>query len=101
MTREEAIQILAQRLSAAKYLDYSYIDCVDVEALQMAIEALETPERKKGRWIESIRRTGTQFHPDYPSFYSVFCCTSCLKENYRTEKYCPNCGARMEKNDGR
>lgn len=57
------------------------------------------PEQKQGRWVESTR-IGAQFHPDYPSVYSVFCCTSCLKENDRVEKYCPNCGARMEEQNG-
>ena len=56
------------------------------------------PAQKQGRWIESTR-IGAQFHPDYPSVYSVFCCTSCLKENDRVEKYCPNCGAKMEVQD--
>lgn len=87
MTREEAIQILAQRLSAAKYLDYSYIDCVDVEALQMAIEALETPERKKGKWLKP---TGLS---------NPICseCHSCPNLLFGlTSKFCPNCGARME-----
>lgn len=54
------------------------------------------PEQKKGKWIESIRRVGTKFHPDCPDFYSVFVCAHCLKENDRTGKYCPNCGAEME-----
>lgn len=53
------------------------------------------PEQKKGKWIECERVEYTQFHPDYSSFYSTFRCTSCLKENYRKEKYCPNCGADM------
>lgn len=61
------------------------------------IEDCKEPERKKGKWIQCDRVGYHQFHPDYSSFYSVFRCTSCLKENDRTEKYCPNCGAEMEK----
>lgn len=71
------------------------------EANGMAILALEKQmEQKKGKWIECERVDYTQFHPDYSSFYSVFRCTSCLKANYRKEKYCPNCGAQMEGQDG-
>lgn len=54
------------------------------------------PEQKKGKWVESIRQVGTKLHPDYPDYYSVFYCTSCLETNDKTTKYCPNCGARMD-----
>lgn len=92
MTREEAaykLGDLALRLTNDLYDSY-------VEPLAMAIKALQELEQKKGKWIESTRRIGTKFHPDCPDFYSVFVCTHCLKENDRTEKYCPHCGAKME-----
>ena len=60
-------------------------------------EILSLPSaEKKGKWMQCERVNHHQFHPDCPISYSVFCCTSCLKENDRVEKYCPNCGAKME-----
>ena len=67
-----------------------YIECEEI------IKKLPSVKPKKGKWIECERVDYTQFHPDYSSFYSTFRCTSCLKANYRKEKYCPNCGAKME-----
>ena len=93
MTREEAIKRLSNQLNTWESYDPDNQDLR--EAIEMAMEAVQEPGRKKGKWIE-CQRVSTQFHPDCPSFYSVFVCTSCLKENYRTEKYCPNCGAKMD-----
>lgn len=92
MTKEEAIKRLSDQLNTWEVYDPDNQDLR--EAVEMAMEALKKPWRKKGKWIE-CKRVCPQFHPDCPSFYSVFCCTSCLKENDRTEKYCPNCGAKM------
>lgn len=99
MTREEASEIINS------YFFYTVLPRCNgkvvnsrklEEAIKMALEALNQPEPKKGKWIECERVDYTQFHPDYSSFYSTFRCTSCLKANYRKEKYCPNCGAKME-----
>jgi rubrerythrin len=92
MTREEAIKRI-QSLAFDVRWEHSYKQ--EEEALRMAIEALKEPERKYGKWVE-CQRVGPQFHPDYPSVYSVFICTSCLQANDRKEKYCPHCGAEME-----
>lgn len=92
MTREEAIKRI-QSLAFDVRWEHSYKQ--EAEALRIATEALKELERKYGKWIEG-KRVCSQFHPDYPSVYSVFFCTSCLKENDRAEKYCPNCGAEME-----
>ena len=89
MTNEEAVEILMKMMQG--YASFS-----QRLAIGKAIKVLKQPERKKGKWIECERVGYTQFHPDYSSFYSVFRCTSCLKANYRKEKYCPNCGAEME-----
>lgn len=44
MTREEAIEELEQRLSTLRFVGGTYVDCVNGEALEMAVEALEHQE---------------------------------------------------------
>jgi hypothetical protein len=51
MTREEAASIIEDRVRVTEYVESSYVDCVDIEALKMAIEALKgkdtnVPSRK-------------------------------------------------------
>lgn len=41
MTREEAYAELVERHECAKYVDSDYVDCVSIEALDIAIEALK------------------------------------------------------------
>ena len=47
MTKEEAISIIEDRIRVTEYVESSYVDCVDIEALRMAIKALET----QAQWI--------------------------------------------------
>jgi hypothetical protein len=42
MTREEALTEIKERVHVTEYVGSSYVDCVDIEALRMAISALET-----------------------------------------------------------
>lgn len=81
MTREEAIKVLNSSL------ELSYFD-ITKEALTMAIEVLEQPEQKKGKWITKKVAMSD----------SVEC--SCCRLHYdswaRGFRYCPNCGAEME-----
>lgn len=44
MTREEAIKEIEERVQVTEYIGSSYVDCVDIEALRMAVSALEQPE---------------------------------------------------------
>lgn len=85
MTREEAahkLGDLALRLPNEVYDRYA-------ESLAMAIEALEQPEQKKGKWINcGIIYAGT-------AGYTVFRCSECNGPNYRVARFCPNCGAKM------
>lgn len=66
------------------------------EALEIAIEALEQPERKRGKWL----RYGEDGNPNEDD--TVFWqCDQCL-ETYtgrttRIPNFCPNCGADMRK----
>lgn len=68
--------------------------------MDMAIKALEQPERKKGKWIDmgdfeqcSVCK-GTHIK-EFESYYG--------KVTWVKSKYCPNCGAKMEEGeqDGR
>jgi hypothetical protein len=88
MTRSKAIEHLKN------IVIYSFQDGYTDEARQaidMAIKALEEPERKKGKWtIDEELRTCY--------------CSNCLGENAYaydwnvrrfTDSFCPNCGADM------
>ena len=48
MTREEAVSIIEERIHVTEYVGSSYVDCVDIEALRIAIKALEQeqPEQR-------------------------------------------------------
>lgn len=52
MTRDEAISIIEERIRVAESIESSYVDCVDIEALRIAIKAPEQPESKNGKWID-------------------------------------------------
>lgn len=41
MTREEALQEIVERVRSTESVDSVYVDCVDIEALRIAIEALK------------------------------------------------------------
>lgn len=88
MTREEAIMAVKEVTGMSlPWNDRHY------EALQMAIKALEEPERKPGHWI---------LHPEQEK--NIFgvktiecseCGDKCLVQFVGKEKYCRNCGADM------
>ncbi len=44
MTRKEAVSIIEERVRVTEYVESSYVDCVDIEALRIAIKALTQPE---------------------------------------------------------
>lgn len=73
MTRDEAVEELEQRLSTLRFIGGSYADCVNGEALEMAIEALKQQDKrcKICKYLHDINSR-------------VF------------EYYCPNCGTHME-----
>ena len=41
MTKQEALEELKSRIRCADWVDEDYVDCVSIEALKVAIEALE------------------------------------------------------------
>ena len=99
MTGEEAIKILRKRQRFCKVIAEYANETVkadelrEVEALDMAISALrpvsrERVEEIKGVWI---------FNDDWWEFQ----CSECHKGigNIEKFKFCPHCGARMDKED--
>ena len=64
MTREEAIEELEQRVSVMKFLDYSYVDCINGEALEMALEALKE-QSKTPDVVEVVRCKNCKYYEIY------------------------------------
>ena len=62
---------------------------VDVQSLDMAIEALSQPERPKGRWIWKINKIGNGCH---------CVCSECGRTENKQEPFC-NCGADMREDN--
>ena len=93
MTREEAIKYAKFRLECYSKGDGKYTE--HGEFLVAAIEALQEPERMKGRWIEIIKdkRFGDEW--DEIAIYKCSVCESEFVECMGTYNFCPNCGADM------
>lgn len=61
MTREEALTEIKERVFVTEYVNSSYVDCISIEALRIAIKALEEPqwipcsdcERRCKKWEHS------------------------------------------------
>ena len=93
MTREEAAKTLTELWG----VDYRYcLGTIGVEAVDMAVEALHQPERKKGKW--EVVSDG------YGNGEATACiceCSECkdtiwvYKKADRKWNFCPNCGAEM------
>ena len=77
MDRKEALEKLL--IMQCKYRHIRKKDD-EWEAIETAIQALQEPERKKGRWTTDLRCSAC----DYPVEY----------HGGRTD-FCPNCGADM------
>ena len=95
MTREEAIRHIKDIICENNTVKHSDIVVFEEEkeALKMAIEALEQPSRRNGKWVPNK-------HWCYPE------CSICgktytentVKELLNSDKphnFCPNCGAKM------
>lgn len=78
MTREEAIEILKRKIRR--------VHPCDEPAYEMAIKALRQ-EIKIGDWI------------DIDEGFSPCECSECETVEFKRSKYCPNCGARMVKDE--
>lgn len=55
MTKQEALAELKDRVRCAEWVDEDYVDCVSVEALKVAIEALER-EFSMCRGLEKVKK---------------------------------------------
>ena len=93
MTREEAIEYLRDPIGKREQHD---------EAVNMAIKALEQPERKKGKWI-ATHEFSLFSNPDSITYV----CSECGNKIYtvygtpKTTNFCGKCGADMrEEQDG-
>jgi hypothetical protein len=73
MTREEAASIIEDRVRVTEYVESSYVDCVDIEALNMAISALT-----EQRWIPCSerlpepRKAVLGYAPRYQNIYALY-----------------------------
>lgn len=86
MTREEAIEDIKHAVNWAKENDERWCDGVEIGSLELAIEALEQPEQKKGKWIKN--EDGT---------WSCSLCHSWISyDQHYYARYCLYCGAKME-----
>ena len=91
MTLEEAVSIIEERVRVTEYVESSYVDCVDIEALRMAISALEKQIPKKPKVL-----------------IDTWLCPTCAeKVEYQTMfgdnvlyhgyyDFCPNCGQAID-----
>lgn len=89
MTREEAARIIEERVRVTEYVESSYVDCVDIEALRIAIKALAQPVRKKGKWEKYVSPTEDDDGQD------AWDCAECGAMVEKPTSFCPRCGADM------
>lgn len=84
MKKDEAISILATSQRPREPKDRARYD----EAVKMAVDALNKPERKTGQWI--LDRSG------------AYCCNRCMEPCATyvmmkpRDRFCKMCGAKME-----
>lgn len=98
MTREEAIARIKDHIEIHRYHERNAVKIF--EALDMAIEALRA-EPKTGEWIKA-----TGMMP--PEFHGHHCCSECgnfanmeppFGNREDLGRFCPNCGAKMLRED--
>ena len=91
MTHEEAIEILRDTPIDIRSTREDDIHTLYATAQGMAIEALQAEPVKHGEW--------KYYHyKDINNVYVGVCeCTVCKQREYSEHKYCPNCGAKMDK----
>ena len=80
ISRNEALALIESMMET--YWDRKQI----LSIVRNNIEKLPSAEPKKGSW--SLHKSG-----------ALFICSVCEQTSLRTERYCPNCGARMEVSD--
>lgn len=86
MTNQEAIKIIEDKV---RWLP----TCPDIvrEALDVAISALQRPERKTAKWIATTSlQEGQITWKDYK-------CSNCSHHREKPMNFCEVCGAKMER----
>ena len=69
--------------------------CVAASSYWEELEELKAQLPKRGEWIDRYDEE------DKPFFKRKYVCSACSHWNtYGKSKYCPNCGAKMEVQDG-
>ena len=90
ISRQAAIDALETVKSCLVEEEHQFLDCLisDMKKLPSA-----EPERKKGKWIKADSQQYFRKH------YPLFTCSACgyRKDSQKKWNYCPNCGARMDK----
>ena len=80
---------LISREAALDAIEWTWAGKAAFDAIKALPSAL--PERKAGRWIETKH-----------DLYDYFICSECrsgFTDGFQF-RYCPNCGAKMEEDDG-
>lgn len=90
MTRAKAIEYLKN--IAIYSVQDGYTDEAR-QALDMAIKALEEPERKNGKWIEK------EYSPFYCSVCGTYQYSASWEIKNKEYNFCPRCGADMRGTD--
>ena len=91
ISRQAAIEAILHCENHDMEHDYEFNE--GLIAAMNAVEELPTAE-KRGKWKERKPPEGSW------GYGSVFTCSECGEEvDCVSENFCPNCGARMEKND--
>ncbi len=91
MTREEAISRIQQALGVPNR--FQGLVLIDEELANMAIEALQAEPVKHGKWK----------YYNYSDISNPYCgyneCSVCKHHEHIEHKFCPNCGAKMDKEE--
>lgn len=96
MTREEAIDIIRNshitfsRCNGKPLTTFSNT-LKFIEALKMAIEVLEQPEREKGKWIDAY----PDIEPNPMLMYAICSVCGCEQAISNKLNFCPDCGSDM------
>ena len=74
-----------------------YRDCID---LLDSIPAADVAEVRHGKWIGIDSSFWKPTHSsDIPVFRKTYRCSECRRRTAIAENYCPNCGAKMDKEE--
>ena len=78
MSNQEALTEIKERILVTEYVDSSYVDCVSIEALRIAIKALEQSEQ---RWVPCSERLPEVGQDVLFSVQDLFVSEGCLRED--------------------